>query len=134
MSGALRLSGNSDVVHRLSNLETEHDELKEDHAALTQEVRETLVPRVDKLEEAAAGLRLTIQEIKARLDTTASREDILGLELRLGSRIDSGINGILSKALDSVPESHALSINRQMMVWTAVIALVAVAGLLWKWL
>lgn len=105
--------------------------LEADHAALASEVREHLAPRVERLEEAAANMRGMIQEINVKLSGTATREDIAGLESRLGTRIDAGINGILQKALDAIPAHQALSINRMMMIWTAITALATIGALIW---
>lgn len=120
------------ITTKLSKLEARHETLWADHQMLADEVRGDISGRVERLEETAAGLRIMIGEIKAKLESAASREDILGLEVRLGTRIDAGINGLLNKALDSVPESHAININRQLLIWTAILAVTGIVGLIWK--
>lgn len=105
--------------------------LEANHVNLAHEVRQGLAPRIDRLEEAASVMRGNIQEIKTKLEGVASRADLAGLETRLGSRLDSNINGLLQKALDAIPAQQAINVNRMVLMWTAVMALAAVVGLLW---
>lgn len=100
------------------------------HENLAEVVHERVLPQLERQQEAAAMLRANIQEITARLDALASREDMVKLEVRLGSRIDQAIQGLLQDALNAIPAKHANAINKMIMIWTAVVAALTAANIL----
>lgn len=93
------------------------DEMERRVSNLEDWRREDVEPTLRRLSDGQLRIEGNIAEINTRLGQVATKSDV-----------ENAVNGILDKALDAIPGTHALAMQQRALGWQVFAAVVFAVG------